>query len=73
MAQSCWLSFVEANVTTWVGFILSVVIIYYAMPLFGFDMSWDKAFGVTLMFTMISIVRVYVIRRFFIRFSETKT
>ncbi len=55
----------EAIVNTLVGLLFNFVINLYAMPLFGVEMSLTQNFGVVIMFTVLSVLRNYVVRRFF--------
>lgn len=69
-AQTRWVSFVEANVTTWIGFVLAVATNRYVLPLFGFEASWTDALWITIIFTIIGIGRVYLVRRAFNWYQE---
>ena len=62
-------SFVEANFNTFSGTLINWtagVIIY---PLFGMSVSLLDVTGITLCFTLLSVLRNYMIRRFFNRNS----
>ena len=63
--QSRLQSFVEANINTVAGFALAVVVNWVVMPWFGFDVTWGDALGITGVFTVVGVIRMYVIRRFF--------
>ena len=63
--QTRWGSFIEANVTTWIGFVLAVITNRYVLPWFGFEVSWTDSLWITIIFTVISIGRVYLVRRVF--------
>ena len=66
MGQSKKMSLVESVVSTAVGFCLSwFVWVWVAGPLFGWEVTVASAFNVTLLFTFLSIVRQYVLRRIF--------
>jgi hypothetical protein len=58
-------SFVEANINTCAGFVLAVVVNWLVLPLFGYDVTWADSIGITLVFTVIGVARMYVIRRIF--------
>ena len=58
-------SFIEASTNTAVGFVISLASTFVIFPLVGFESSPSKNIVVTLFFTVVSIVRGYVIRRFF--------
>lgn len=58
-------SFTEASVNTFIGFIISYASTFIIFPLMGFNSSPSKNIIITLFFTVVSIFRGYVIRRFF--------
>ena len=65
MTQSKLASFYEAVFSTAIGFGLSFVLGQIVFPLYGFAMSIATNFQITLIFTVLSIARGYVIRRWF--------
>ena len=75
MSQSKFGSFVES----WANILVGFTINYYAnmaiLPLFGFNVTSADAIGMGLIFTAISLVRSYVIRRWFngFKFFEVKS
>lgn len=58
-------SFVEACANIAVGFMINFTANMIVLPWFGFDITASKAFGIGIVFTVISLVRSYVIRRWF--------
>lgn len=58
-------SFTEALVNTFIGFVISYASTFIIFPLMGFNSSPSKNIMITLFFTVVSIFRGYVIRRFF--------
>lgn len=66
MRQSRRASFIESVLNTLSAFCLSLVVCRYLLPLFGYDTSWSDAGIITLVFTALSIVRNYIIRRLFV-------
>jgi hypothetical protein len=58
-------SFYEAFFNTAVGFLISLASTFLIFPLVGFESSAGKNIIVTLFFTIVSILRGYIIRRFF--------
>ena len=58
-------SFIEAMTNISVGFFIAWMATMYVMPAFGYDINYTKAFGITMVFTVISIVRQYILRRVF--------
>ena len=68
MAQTKLGSFVEAWANIAVGFAINFTANMIFLPLFGFStLTAAKAFGIGLVFTAISLVRQYVLRRWFNR------
>jgi hypothetical protein len=65
MAQTKLGSFVEAWANIGVGFTINFFANMAILPLFGFKVSAGNAFEIGLIFTVISLVRSYVLRRWF--------
>jgi hypothetical protein len=64
--QSKLESFVEASLNTASGFIVSLFVWQFiAAPLFGYHVTWRDNVLLTALFTVVSIIRSYVWRRFF--------
>lgn len=67
-AQTRFVSFVEASLNTASGFIVSLLAWQFVVaPLFGYTVTWETNLYLTGIFTVISIVRSYLWRRFFER------
>jgi hypothetical protein len=58
-------SLIEAIVNIIIGFGINFAANLIVLPRFGFDVKPAQAFGIGLIFTVISIARSYVIRRWF--------
>jgi uncharacterized membrane protein (DUF485 family) len=58
-------SLIEAVVNVLIGFGINFAANLLVLPLFGFNVSPGQAFGIGLIFTVISIARSYAIRRWF--------
>lgn len=56
---------IEAWVNVIVGFGISLLANLLVLPLFGYQVTVGDAFGIGLIFTIISIIRSYCIRRWF--------
>jgi len=67
MRQSKLGSFYEACFNTFVGFTINYLANLCIFPLFGFHISLLNNFYMGLFYTVISVVRSYVIRRWFDR------
>jgi hypothetical protein len=65
MEQSRLDSFIEAWMNVFIGFSINFVGNMLILPMFGFNITAGKAFGIGLVFTVISVARSYFIRRFF--------
>lgn len=64
--QTWWGSIVEAKTNIVIGFAINWTANMLVLPLFGFaTLTAGKAFGIGLVFTVISILRQLVIRRWF--------
>ena len=65
MSQSKKQSFIEANISTAIGFIVSYILSYTVLPLYGVEQSHSVSFQITLIYTIASIFRGYFVRRYF--------
>lgn len=75
MAQTRFGSFVEAVANIFVGFAINWSANMIFLPMFGFSgITAAKAFGIGLVFTVISLVRQYILRRYFngLKFGTTE-
>jgi hypothetical protein len=75
MAQTKLGSIVEALANIAVGFAINWCANMLVLPLFGFRVSSGAAFEIGLIFTVISLARQYVLRRYFngLRFGHDNT
>ena len=63
--QSRLLSFVEALANVAVGYAIAVLTQLAVFPWFGLPARLDDALGIGLIFTFVSLVRGYALRRLF--------
>ena len=63
--QSKKSSFIEANINTFSGFVVSMILAYTILPYFGVQQSFNTSLKITLIFTFASLMRNYLIRRLF--------
>jgi len=64
--QTKLVSGIEASLNVLSGFFISwAVWVWVVAPLFGFDTGYVKALSITCIFTVSSLARAYLIRRFF--------
>lgn len=64
-SQSRRMSFVEALVNVLIGYGIAVLSQVVVFPWFGIDVSFTSTLGIGLIFTVVSIVRSYLLRRLF--------
>jgi hypothetical protein len=65
MEQSRLGSLIEALANIAIGFGINLGANLVVLPWFGFNVSASQAFGIGVVFTVISLVRGYFIRRWF--------
>lgn len=58
-------SLIEVCINTAIGFAINWVANMFVMPLYGFEITGGQAFTMGLIFTVISVARSYIIRRWF--------
>lgn len=58
-------SFVETLVNTAVAFLISMTVNAVVFPMYGFHATASQNAQIVLIFTVVSVVRNYIIRRFF--------
>ena len=66
-AQSRLMSFIEAWSNVAIGFIINLFTNLLVLPLFGLQVTLSDALGIGLIFTIISVIRSYLLRRFYER------
>lgn len=67
--QSKIASFIEAWANIIIGFTINFVANLLILPIFGYNVTAAHAFGIGVLFTFISLVRSYAIRRWFNGFT----
>jgi Na+/H+ antiporter NhaA len=65
MTQTRFSSFLEACFNTAIGFVMSMLLSIVVYPMFGHSFTLTQNVGITLIFTVASILRGYVVRRWF--------
>ena len=65
MSQTKKHSILEAFTNTGIAFLISMIIAYFIYPLYFPEIKFSQTFEITLIFTAISLLRGYIIRRFF--------
>jgi high-affinity nickel permease len=64
--QSRRMSLIETCVSIAIGFVVSMVIQAVVLPAFGHDITLAQNFWITCIFTVASILRGYLVRRYFV-------
>ena len=63
--QSKKQSFIESLTSTTIGIIIGIVLNLTILPLFGYPVSLSDSLWISVIFTIVSIIRSYIIRRWF--------
>ena len=63
--QSKLESLSEAIINTFIGFVIAFISQLIIFPIVGIDVTLGQNFILTVLFTLVSIIRNYVIRRYF--------
>lgn len=58
-------SILEALTNTAIGYLVAVLANFLVLPIFGFHPSFAESNGIALLFTLISVIRSYCLRRLF--------
>ena len=58
-------SFIEANINTFIGFAVSWLLAYFLLPYYGVNQTILDSTQITLIYTFVSILRNYLVRRYF--------
>ena len=67
--QSRRRSAIEAAANVVIGYLVAVTANYFVLPAFGYMVTVQDSFTIGLAFTVISMLRSYVLRRLFNRFD----
>jgi len=65
MRQSKLGSFVEAMTNTFIGYFISLIVQFIVYPLYGATFTFMQNIQIGLIFMIVSILRSYIIRRWF--------
>ena len=60
-------SVVEVCVNVFSGTILSYLLTLFALPLWGININPTRALEITILYTLVALIRSYIIRRLFNR------
>ena len=70
--QSKLESLTEAIINTFTGFVIAFISQLVFFPIVGIEVTLSQNFILTVLFTLVSIIRIYIIRRFFNKKSCSK-
>jgi hypothetical protein len=65
--QSKSMSLVEAISNVFIGYLVATAATYIILPLHGYNVTTSHALSISLAFTLISLIRSYLLRRVFNR------
>lgn len=65
--QSKSMSLVEAISNVFIGYLVATAATYIILPLHGYNVTTAHALSISLAFTLISLIRSYLLRRVFNR------
>lgn len=65
LMQSKKESFIETLTSVFIGWLIGVILNILVLPLFDYNITVIDSLWVSLIFTVVSVIRGYVIRRFF--------
>jgi len=63
--QSSWMSLVEAITNIAIGYVVAVLTQVLVFPLFGLSVSLGENLGIGAVFTVVSLIRSFALRRAF--------
>ena len=63
--QSKKQSFIESLTSVGIGWLIGVILNMLVLPLFDYDVSLTDGVLISIIFTAVSVIRSYAIRRFF--------
>ena len=69
--QSKLESLTEAVINTFIGFVIAFISQLVFFPIVGIEVTLEQNFILNVLFTLVSIIRTYVIRRYFNKKSQS--
>ena len=70
--QSKLESLYEASINTFLGFVIAFISQLVFFPIVGIEVTLSQNFILTVLFTLVSIIRTYAVRRYFNKKSCSK-
>tara|TARA_R110000803_G_scaffold35580_1_gene76862 strand:+ start:1187 stop:1402 length:216 start_codon:yes stop_codon:yes gene_type:complete len=65
MAQSKKHSTIETFTNTFTGTAISYCTTVFVLPYWGYNVSWTDGIEISVLFTLLSLIRGYIVRRIF--------
>ena len=65
-------SLIEASINTFIGFVIAFISQLVFFPIVGIEVTLAQNFILTVLFTLVSISRGYLVRRYFNKKSHSK-
>ena len=65
-------SLIEAVINTFIGFVIAFISQLVFFPIVGIEANLEQNFILTVLFTLVSIIRTFIIRRYFNKKSKSK-
>jgi len=65
MTQTKTQSLIEACINIAIGFVINLCAQFVIFPMFDINISFSDHLGITGMFTIVAIIRMYLLRRYF--------
>lgn len=63
-------SLIESITNVSIGYVVAILTQIVVFPLFDINTSWYENLGIAACFTVVSVIRSYVVRRFFTNRTE---
>mgnify|MGYP003452101944 FL=1 len=64
-------SLIEASTNVFIGFVIAFISQLVFFPIVGIEANLEQNFILTVLFTLVSIIRGYIIRRYFNKKSQS--
>jgi hypothetical protein len=71
--QSKKMSIIETCVSTAIGFVVAIITTQLVLPFYGHDVTLSENGQITTIFTVVSLIRGYYVRRFFTHIGTMKS
>lgn len=58
-------SFIESTINVLIGWVVALILQLFIFPLYGINVSFSTNIQISIIFTIIAIIRSYLVRRYF--------